>query len=812
MAMPMIQDELSEREIQILGLLHEGLSNKEIAAQTGLTLYTVKWYLKQVYSKLHVSNRTQAANTALEMGLLDTKDSVQKNPGMTSNLPEMLTPFFGRDTELRQLTDLLRNEASRLITIHGAGGMGKTRLALEVAHQMQQDFVDGVFFVSLARFDGDPLEAVLTTLQLSDDSRDDILGELVAYFNDKQCLIVLDNFEHLSKDALRITALLERTQHLQMIITSREILRVQSETVFPLEGLNTRQDAGSIESNGAYQLYVQRARTGYNDFDPTEAEKAMIEGICDLLGGMPLAIEIAAGWAALLSVEDTYQRLQSSLDLLTSDEQDRPLRQQSIRATFDYSWDLLPEKTQGVLLALGVFDSSGFALQAAEDVAGANPMILKQLLDASLIQRASQNRFVFHPLIHQYVTERLESDSEFHQQMRDRHAAFYFDFVMRHIKAFREELDLNVIKSFLYETINLDIAWRYSLQQGRYDWLEAAVEVGYLCEAISLWKETDLLFATTLRYVPEERRILRGRLLAFRAVFAFRFYDLESMQHYARESWEMLSGTDYIWDAASAMAFLALGESFWGDDTVWQDILNDIDVFLVRDDLPPHAAARGLIESARLACLFFSGFTEEALPILETLNMPGWHEVNLHLPEYYIQMDKLAEARAALENLYTSALDNHYYKSAVYATFYLEMLESKPENLVYNIAQSLIELARISGHYPIIAKLAYYYGTLLMIREHRRWAKLLFLGVLHMLHDLGEKQLMYQYALRIGDNLIRFQPEGTNVILNTLIADPDCSKQIQEDAMRLLSEHVELSHHAVDGVFLDVIGGVLLEN
>ena len=152
-----VHDALSEREIEILGLLNEGLTNREIADKTGLTLYTVKWYLKQIYSKLYVSNRTQAAAKARELGLFDEDAEAPAKPEPIITLPETLTPFYGRRDELDRIETMLLDDSTRLITLHAAGGMGKTRFALEAAHQFQPKFEDGAFFVPLGSVRNDPL-------------------------------------------------------------------------------------------------------------------------------------------------------------------------------------------------------------------------------------------------------------------------------------------------------------------------------------------------------------------------------------------------------------------------------------------------------------------------------------------------------------------------------------------------------------------------------------------------------------------------------------------------------------------------------
>lgn len=805
-----VQDELTEREIQILSLLNEGLKNQDIATRTGLTLYTVKWYLKQIYSKLYVSNRTQAATKAREMGMLDSYEVTENRATITSYMPAVLTPFFGREQELSQLRVLLIEDINRLLTIHGAGGMGKTRFAQEASQRFRQDFDDGVFFVSLAHRNDDPLFGILEILQLSSNSDDNVLNDLSAFLKNKRCLIILDNFEHLTQYASQVVSLLERTKFLQIVVTSREVLHIQGEFVFPLDGLQTGIDKTNIAMNGAYQLFVQRARSGYVDFQPTGHEQMLIVAICELLGGMPLAIEIAAGWASVLSIEDTLERLKSSFDLLTSDEQNRPQRQQSVQATLDYSWDLLSPESQQVLLSLSIFNYASFPFDAAEKVAGATPTIIKQLLDTALLHRSGHKRFILHPVIRQYLSDRLQTDTALYIQVRTQHGQYYFDFVMSHILAFRKDYDLKIIKSFLPELYNLRIAWEFAVEQRNYEWLEAAVEVGYLNEAIALWTETDLLFATTAKYVPETYHILHARFLAFRTVFAFRSHDLDAMRTYATQSWAVLRDTQYAWDAGTAMSYLALGESFLGEVENGLAILDKIEPLLQNTDLEPNAYAYGVIHNARPMFLLFSEQFEEALPLLDNLYAPSWHEVRIHLSKCYLELGMKEEARQSLEAVYNAALDNHYYKSAVYAVFYLCVIDSNDDSVTHDIANALAELVRISGNYLIIAKLAYYLATLLIMRGYEEWARLLSYSILQMLYDLGELSLMYQYAFKIAQVLSDSYPTIARSIYYILIRDTQCPTDIQQEATDNIANYQTLQGTRQNQSFLDAISSVLL--
>jgi predicted ATPase/DNA-binding CsgD family transcriptional regulator len=807
-----VLDELSEREIQILNLLNEGLTNQEIATRIGLTLYTVKWYLKQIYGKLYVANRTQAASKAREMGLITTQDVVENRATITSYMPAVLTPFFGREQELDQIQNLLHNDINRLITLHGTGGMGKTRLALEISQRFRHEFENGVFFVSLGHIDSNPLMGILETLELTLNDTADVLNELSAYLKNKKCLILLDNFEHLTQYASHVVSLLERTKYVKIIVTSREVLHVQGEFVVPLSGLTTQVDTTAIASNGAYQLFIQRARSGFVDFVPNDTEKMQIAEICNLLGGMPLAIEIAAGWASVLSIEDTLNRLKSSFDLLKTDERNRPERQQSIQATLDYSWNLLSPESQQVLLALSVFNYASFPFDAAQKIAGATPEIIKQLLDTALLQRSGHKRFIFHPIICQYVMERLQADNDLYLQYRTQHGEYYFDFVMSKIKAIRANFDFKIIKSFLPELFNLRIAWHFAVEQGNYEWLEQAVEVGYLCDAIALWQETDLLFETTAKFVPKQYETLHARLLAFRAIYAFRFNNLDNMRRFAIQSWDSLRDTQHAWDAGTAMAYLALGEAYLGDPERGLDIMDDVELLLQVDYLGENLFAYGAIHNVRAIILLITRRYEEALPLLQNLYAPNWHEAKVYLPICYLELGLVEEARTALEALYNAGLDNKYYTSVVYAVFYLCIIDSEKDSVTDDVANSLMELSRISGHFLIITKLAHYQSTLLMIQGSEEWSRLLSYSILQMLYTLDEFSVMYQYAYKTAQLLEASDYVAAMSIYMLLTQDVQCPIDIQQEASSQITDYSIQVNREDNRLFLDVIKGLLINN
>lgn len=772
--------DLTEREIEILELLNEGLKNQEIADRTRLTLYTVKWYLKQIYSKLYVSNRTQAAAKARELGLFteDIKRATRTMAAIRTNLPETVTPFFGREDELQLMKQLLTGEDVRLITLHGIGGMGKTRLALELGQKMLPIFSDGVYFIPLEATQTSPLRPLADALSLNSTSDADA-QQVGTSLRDKHMLLIFDNFEHLLPHVKVINALLEYTNKLRIVVTSREVLNLRGEYVVTLSGLTSETD------RAAYELYVQRAQLGSVNFNPNATERAYIHKICALVGGMPLAIEMAAGWSSVMTAEDTYQRLQHNIDLLTSDAQDRPERHQSIRATFDYSLHSLPDDLQQRVLKLGAFHTEGFSLKGAEAVADLSPLDIKQLVQVALLQRDMLGRFRFHPLIRQYITEILKSDKVLWKEAKESHATYYYAFSESLVeKLYGSDFSLGIINEFREDGGNLLLAWYYALSQGYYDWILVATEVGYITEMAGQWELSLKVFYDTLHAMPESEKLLRGRLLALVSIFEARLYNLHKMEATARESWELLKDSEYFWDGRAAMLYLAVLKTVMKDDENAFKVLNDVDSVPIPDQLLPNAYVDSLNRIGRPLTLLYAGRLQEALPLLEQAQVPTWAETVIYLPECYFLLGMEDKAHQLLVHLFTAALDNGNHRLAQMTAFYLALIENDDENIPTGLTHNLVELTRIGFKYEFIAQNGYYYGVTLMMRGLSQQAYYSWYGSLGVLDALGEQVLKYQYAYQIAEQLINLAPKVADELFMAMAHDPQCPDILREQARK----------------------------
>jgi predicted ATPase/class 3 adenylate cyclase len=318
-----------------------------------------------------------------------------------TNLPVVATVLVGRERELAELQSLLRGPA-RLVTLTGAGGSGKTRLGLQVAAELVDHFPGGVFFVPLA-------ETRVAAHVEGSITRAAGVGNL-ADFRDRKTMLVVDNFEHLLEAATVISDLLSVAPAVTVLATSRAPLRVSGEHEYAVDPL---------APNDALELLTQRARAVRADFQPTAAA----EEICRRLDRLPLALELAASRLRSLGTDALLSRLDERLPLLTSGRRDAPARQRTLRATIEWSYELLPAELQDIFIQLAVF-SGTFSLEAAESVAEATLDDLDPLVEASLVKHVGKDRLLMLETIREFAAERL-SQVDARGRLERRHAEHY---------------------------------------------------------------------------------------------------------------------------------------------------------------------------------------------------------------------------------------------------------------------------------------------------------------------------------------------------------------------------------------------------
>lgn len=355
-----------------------------------------------------------------------------------NNLPTKLTPLVGRLKEIAAIRGLLG--ANRLVTLTGAGGSGKTRLAIEVAEQSKYESLDGAFFVSLGPISDPELVAptIADVLDIAVDPAAEAIEAVKSHLEGKDTLLVLDNFEQILDAAIQVAQLLAAAPRLKVVITSREALHLSGEQEFPvppleLPGAGTT-DPKLVSQYEAVALFIQRARAARPDFDVNAQNAPAIAGITTRLDGLPLAIELAAARITLMSPEGILTRLGSALSLLKTKAADLPARHQTLRDTIKWSHELLDAEEKALFRRLSVF-VRGFTLEAAEEVVGPGPDLetldgISSLIDKNLVRRyeAKHGEERYHMLvtIQEYALEELNASGEA-DEVHQRHAAFFLN-------------------------------------------------------------------------------------------------------------------------------------------------------------------------------------------------------------------------------------------------------------------------------------------------------------------------------------------------------------------------------------------------
>lgn len=498
------------------------------------------------------------------VGVMDQVANIP-SPGNLNNLPIPPTSFVGWAIEIEQVRNLLIRPDVRLVTLIGPGGAGKTRLGLEIASQLVQEFRHGVYFVALGPIHDSSLveTTIAQALGVKEGDGVPLVESLLAYLKNKHILLVLDNFEQVLKAASLVSELLEFAPHLKILVTSRAVLRLYGEHEFevpPLAVPDLRHlpTLPELAQAPAVALFIARARAVQPNFALTQQNAAAVAELCVRLDGLPLAIELAAARTKLFSPQDITARLSNRLALLTDGAQDLPQRQQTMRNTMDWSYDLLTPNEKSMFTRLGVF-VGGCTLDAVEMIAG-TPMVsalglqtdvnpldqLSSLLDKSMLVRqisGEEIRFNMLETIHEYACEHLDNYEEA-ELLRQRHTAYY----LRLAEAAQPELNGSQSQIWLdrleREHDNLRAALRWALGH------EAQTETALRLATVMgrFWRQRG--------YLGEGRRWLEAALTqsktqpAVARAWAF------------RESASLALGQG---DYDQAREFLESAQDLWGD-------------------------------------------------------------------------------------------------------------------------------------------------------------------------------------------------------------------------------------------------------
>lgn len=370
----------------------------------------------------------------LERAVLRQDTSLEIAPVvLRSNLPPVRERLVGRTTELEDLVCLIRGDTARLVTLTGPGGVGKTTLAIAAASRLRAKFADGVYFVDLAALETAAAlaDAILSVIGVAEQPGVPSSETLQSELRDKRTLLVLDNFERLVAAAPVLSRLVAAAPSLRVLVTSRRRLRVAAEHEFvvpPLELPPRTSDLAALAANDSVALFVRHALASDHSFALTEWNASAVGAVCRALGGLPLALELAAARVKLVSPQEMAERIERPLALLSDGARDSPPRHQTLRATIDWSYELLEESGRCLFSQLSVF-GGGCTLEAFEAVCGAELDGLASLVDHSLVQRRqdarARARFELLEPIREYAAERLAEDRRVLKRVRRRHALYF---------------------------------------------------------------------------------------------------------------------------------------------------------------------------------------------------------------------------------------------------------------------------------------------------------------------------------------------------------------------------------------------------
>lgn len=393
------------------------------------------------------------------------------------HFPQFLVPFFGRQKEIAQIGARLADPHCRILTIIGPGGIGKSRLLTEAAHHINPlNYPDGLYFVPLAPISD--LEGMIRAIAdaiaipLQGGS---IQSQLLLGLAPLRLLLVLDNFEHLMDAVPLVLEILEKAPGVSCLVSSRHPLQLQAEWLLPLNGLDYPAEANDpqIAQYSAVAFFLDRARRMRPDFDPSPADYAAILEICRLVSGMPLAITMAASWLSAHDCATLAAQIGKNLDFFAVPLRDLPSRHQSMRATFEVSWRLLPPSAQQALAHLSIFHDT-FSHDAMQAVTPSSTLDLSQLVSHSLVTRVTADRYTLHELVRQFAAEKLDALGQT-ETVRRAHTSYYLTLLGDAEAEIRGPAQLRAVGRLRVDLPHLRAAWLTAAVEHQWDLVQRSL-------------------------------------------------------------------------------------------------------------------------------------------------------------------------------------------------------------------------------------------------------------------------------------------------------------------------------------------------
>jgi len=736
----------------------------------------------------------------------------------TYSLPAQSSPFIGRSAELAQIGRLLADPGCHLLTLHGLGGAGKTRLAVEAANVQTENFRHGVVFVSLASLSSPEsmIAAIGESLGVAIYEDQNPAAQLLSYLQPRQLMLVLDGIDHPPVAAALVTKILQTAQGVKALVTSQERLNLREEWLFEVRGLSIDSDRlRRAEDSDAVTLFVQNARRVWPDFSLSDDNWASVVRVCELLEGMPLAIELAAAWVRTLSCQEIAIELEKSLDLLATSQIETSTRHASVRMIFDHAWNSLSEPQRDVLSKLSVFHGP-FQREAASQVAGGTLEMLADLADKSLLRIDSSKHYEIDTLLRKYATEKLAKSPARADLTREAHSRYFGQMLHDKEQALKGIEQAQALHKIANALDDVRLGWQWALERREWGILENYLESLFVFyETRSGWTEGVDKLATLVESMagaetqaPEEVR-LHGRALAYWGTLAAHLGRYQQASELLLESLSILIDVDAA-DVAFASSQLGALAGLQGCyDQASQRVEDALAIYTALGDqwgITNSLAMQGSIaqargEDARSGQLYHASLAihkqlgnqrgiAQALVYLGNLarSMGNSHEAQRQLhqsQEIFVELGDKSGQGTALKNLAKVAL-----MLGQFAESKRGLQESLAMFRAIGCRQGMIDclddlanLARVMGHYD--ESIAYYY-------EGLRFA--MSMGATHLALNLliGLARVLAKQGKEVG--ALR--------LLGLALAHPDCDKVTRDKAQSLIVElEIGLSDKAIsDGL------------
>ncbi|HVM33468.1 MAG TPA: tetratricopeptide repeat protein [bacterium] len=485
-----------------------------------------------------------------------------------NNFSYQSTPFFGREEEARRIEELLLSDGTRLVTLAGPGGFGKTRLAIQTAANLVDRFPQGAFLIPLAPLSSDRfiVEKIASVLQYTFNGVEDPKQQLFGFLKEKSLLLVMDNFEHILEGAQLVGEILAAAPSVKVLVTTRERLKLPHEKVLEIRGLRYPSGAdGHWRAYSAVQLFLKSVRKQDPQFKLKPGDEEAVTRVCQILEGMPLGIELASTWIKTLPLSEIAEKIQSNRETVALVMPHLPSRHQSLRAVFEYSWVLLSEEQKQVLRTASVF-RGGFSLDAALHIAGAGPAALKQLEDKFLVRHRPHERFELHELLKYYAKEKLFDSPREKEKVQADHCAYFAKLLRRKEKKLQGPSQRRLLQELVEEMDNIRESWAFALDRGLErrlaDLLDGFFYVLYTKTWLFEGREIFSRSAESLRQRLPSRGhskpflVLLGKVLSRWASFEHQLGDLPKARSLYEESLKILKRSGY----AKALGFVYSGQ------------------------------------------------------------------------------------------------------------------------------------------------------------------------------------------------------------------------------------------------------------